>query len=428
MGDPRFYSIKKPTAFWGTMYAAMGGMGSTFVTLGEMIELWEKEPAFTARCKCGGVGVVTTFFGTPLSGSLWRRGRCTKCGVEIENGWGGGDCIRGWRDMVAIRDKYHPKEPVAETPATYTELAAALEGRTLETPPPPASGILDPGQSYIQFGRNPKNRFTFGTVEDASPMNAQDYFKRGNEFYEKDDYDNAIADFSAAIRLDPEVAVLHNSRGMAYHFKNEYDKAIADYTAAIRLDPKFANCYYNRGCAYSVKEEYGTAITDFTKAIALHPNDAYFYFERGIAYAEQDEWENAIPDYTEAIRLNPNTDWRYNRNRGCAYENTEKSDKALADYTESIRIKPNVGSLIRRAVLYRESGEYDKALADYAEAMRLEPKCATNAVVLSGRGWTYYLAGDYPNALADLDESLRLEPGNASRQERRDTIAAKLNA
>jgi hypothetical protein len=57
---------------------------------------------------------------------------------------------------------------VAEKPATYTELIAALEGRTLEVPPPLPSGILDPGQSYIQIGRNPKNRFTFGTVKEEN--------------------------------------------------------------------------------------------------------------------------------------------------------------------------------------------------------------------------------------------------------------------
>ncbi|GHV79707.1 hypothetical protein AGMMS49944_14980 [Spirochaetia bacterium] len=159
--EPRFYSMPKPTALWGTSYVTFNNMGDHFVTLGELIELWENEPAFTAACKCGGTGVLYTFAGSPLSGSVWLRCRCIVCDEQFEGGHGKGLNIHGWRDVVAIRNKYHPKNPIAENPASYAELIAALEGRTLTEPPPPPSGLLDPGQSYIQLGRNPKNRYTF---------------------------------------------------------------------------------------------------------------------------------------------------------------------------------------------------------------------------------------------------------------------------
>ena len=43
------------------------------------------------------------------------------------------------------------------------------------------------------------------------------------------------------------------SRGLGYHIENNYDRAIADYTAAIRLDPKNAEYYSARGDAYMKK-------------------------------------------------------------------------------------------------------------------------------------------------------------------------------
>ena len=40
----------------------------------------------------------------------------------------------------------------------------------------------------------------------------------------------------------------------------EYDKAIADYTEAIRLDPNDAWAYFNRGQAWYMKSGYDKAL------------------------------------------------------------------------------------------------------------------------------------------------------------------------
>jgi tetratricopeptide (TPR) repeat protein len=42
--------------------------------------------------------------------------------------------------------------------------------------------------------------------------------------------------------------------GMAYQVKAQYDRAITDFDAAIRLDPKLAAAFYNRGLAYGSKD------------------------------------------------------------------------------------------------------------------------------------------------------------------------------
>jgi tetratricopeptide (TPR) repeat protein len=59
--------------------------------------------------------------------------------------------------------------------------------------------------------------------------------KRGASFFEKGDFDNAIADCTEAIRLDPKDALAYLNRGLAYRSKGDSDKAIADFKEAIRL-------------------------------------------------------------------------------------------------------------------------------------------------------------------------------------------------
>ena len=64
------------------------------------------------------------------------------------------------------------------------------------------------------------------------------YFTRGNEWAAKKGYERAIAEYSEAIRLDPNLAVAYVNRGHCSFAKEESEGAIADYNEAIRLDPR----------------------------------------------------------------------------------------------------------------------------------------------------------------------------------------------
>ena len=82
----------------------------------------------------------------------------------------------------------------------------------------------------------------------------------------KGDYDQAIADYTEAIRLNPEYAEAYCNRGVAYWEKGNDDKAIADFTEAIRLNPEYARAYQNRGVAYGKKGENSKAKSDYDQA------------------------------------------------------------------------------------------------------------------------------------------------------------------
>lgn len=61
------------------------------------------------------------------------------------------------------------------------------------------------------------------------------------------------------------------NRGVAWSGQNKYDLAIADYTAAIKIEPKYREAYNNRGNAYRRKGDHALAIADYTEAIKLNP-------------------------------------------------------------------------------------------------------------------------------------------------------------
>jgi len=116
---------------------------------------------------------------------------------------------------------------------------------------------------------------------DVLLKNAESYFYSGNEYYNMGDYDRAIAEYTEAIRIDPNYADAYGNRGIAYARKNDYNRAIADLTEAIRLNPESANGYFNRGLAYYDRgvvsaniSDYDNAIVDLEKVLEIDPNHA----------------------------------------------------------------------------------------------------------------------------------------------------------
>jgi tetratricopeptide (TPR) repeat protein len=82
-----------------------------------------------------------------------------------------------------------------------------------------------------------------------------------------------MADFNQAIRLDPKYMFAYYNRGLAYYNKWDYDRAIADYNQAIQLDPNYVHSYINRGAAYYMKSDYTRARADYTRALQIDPNN-----------------------------------------------------------------------------------------------------------------------------------------------------------
>ena len=75
--------------------------------------------------------------------------------------------------------------------------------------------------------------------------------------------------------------------GSAYGRKGDYDLALQDYNAALRLNANYANAFYGRGWVYEEKGEYGRSIQNFNQALRLNPNLSGALRERGIAYMDR---------------------------------------------------------------------------------------------------------------------------------------------
>ncbi|HVY43980.1 MAG TPA: tetratricopeptide repeat protein [Hyphomicrobiaceae bacterium] len=95
------------------------------------------------------------------------------------------------------------------------------------------------------------------------------------------------------------------NRGIVRQEANDLDGAIADFSAAIELNPEYPALYAHRAGAYEAKEQLDLALADLTTVIRLVPDDADAYASRGDIHARLAEYEKAESDYRAALRRDP---------------------------------------------------------------------------------------------------------------------------
>jgi len=169
---------------------------------------------------------------------------------------------------------------------------------------------------------------------------AQAAIERGMEYWNKQDFETAIKEFSEAVRLDHGCAEAYLNRGWAYHRNDDDDNAIRDCSEAIRLDPGYADAYVVRAASYGQKEDYDNVIKDCGEAIKLIPNYSAAYFFRAKAFYHTGDYDNAIKDCSERIRLTPNCKETYCYRADARHEKKQYA-KAFDDYTEALRLDPD---------------------------------------------------------------------------------------
>ena len=168
------------------------------------------------------------------------------------------------------------------------------------------------------------------------------YSERGSGFFHLDKYDEAIADETTALAINPNDVDAFISRGYDYYFQNRYDPALADYDKAIELNPKIYRVYYYRGLAYAEKPEPNNelAIAEFGRAIQIKPDLKDAYLERaGLNFKKMEDWAAAEKDYTQAIKLGENTVEVY-INRGAANFYLKNYEQSVADNKKVLELEP----------------------------------------------------------------------------------------
>ena len=128
----------------------------------------------------------------------------------------------------------------------------------------------------------------------------------GRALRELGNADEAVAAYTRAVALKP-TADYYNHRGISFYDKNELENAIADYTEAINLDSQHGEAFNNRAWTRFKASKTQAALADADKAVQLLPNTAYVWDTRGHIHEALRNRTAAIRDFRKAISLDPNS-------------------------------------------------------------------------------------------------------------------------
>ena len=141
----------------------------------------------------------------------------------------------------------------------------------------------------------------FNEAIELHPSNANAYFGRSRVQFALRKWKESRDDLTSAIACNPNFALAYYLRGLSWispddiqqqlralkegnteawnkiqEKNNDYARlAIADFSCAITIRPEIGEAYYNRGLCYRQLKQYKKAISDFEKAVSLGLEDKY---------------------------------------------------------------------------------------------------------------------------------------------------------
>ena len=137
---------------------------------------------------------------------------------------------------------------------------------------------------------------------------AKSYWKKGNELFEDD----------------------------------KFDDAIEQYNKALEIDPNYADAYFNKALTERIQKKYADAKRDLEKVITLQPDSADAALLVGDILESNKDYEGAKNWYNKSLSINPNYSEAKERLKNLVSSNMNKNS---ISNNANLNPKPNPNSI-----------------------------------------------------------------------------------
>jgi tetratricopeptide (TPR) repeat protein len=340
-----------------------------------------------------------------------------------------------------------------------------------------ADAIYEQGLDLMRRGQYREARTLLEKALHADPSDPKLHELLGDAYEQLRDSYHAIDAYTESLKREPQRFSAYDKRAHIYYLRRDWTLAIADYSKAIQMRPDIVRNYYNRALAYRELSQFAKARTDFesayekgdvnptayylAKLLAMCPDAAIRDGQRAIeyaheackqtnykeyqslstlaaAYAEAGQWDEAIRRSKQALEVAVGQDRSTERCICELYEFHEPRREFSFELVAN-KIPSKAGEALMIANVKYSYGNRMAGIADVRKAIELNPRLSyahslfglfimmenpreaiqhfnraleansKNAEAFSWRGVAYLYLGEYREAQKDSDAALVLD-------------------
>jgi tetratricopeptide (TPR) repeat protein len=142
----------------------------------------------------------------------------------------------------------------------------------------------------------------------ASPEAAK-LAREGFDAAKNKEWDKAVEAYRKAARLDqkigPNLAAALQQRAAAYIGQQKFDQAVADFSEALKITPDDVNLRERRAYAEMQLKDYNKALADYSEIIKERPDEVRYYQTRSYIYELKGDVARGLADCDKILELDP---------------------------------------------------------------------------------------------------------------------------
>ncbi len=187
------------------------------------------------------------------------------------------------------------------------------------------------GLCYTDVGRYDDARRAFAVQYGFEPDSAEAYLLAGRLFLRREFRDQATAQATKALSINPSLPLAHELLGEAALARGDAPGAIAELEAERKINPLNGDLYDRLGDAYLRAGQFSEAQQALNRAVLLEPNSTGPYILLGQTFLKLNQPIQALHYLNRAVKMDPSNYITHNL-LGQAYKATGQIAEANREF------------------------------------------------------------------------------------------------
>ena len=173
--------------------------------------------------------------------------------------------------------------------------------------------------------------------------------RRGDTFFARKMYEDAIVEYRSAIAIDRYNASTLNRLGLVYHQSQNLVEAERYYREAVKQNPYYLEAMNNIATIDYVRKRYDRALDQYNRALKLRPESPTILINVGACLFAMDRVDEGVKAYQHALAIDPKVfEKNTNSGFGTLIQTSQRTDSLVS---------------FKLARLFAMNGDKDRAIS-----------------------------------------------------------------